>query len=946
MRKTNWIYRIISLITIIAVLGVIPADGTLLSVVTEEYELEPAMADGIFDGKNSDFDKAITAEIVDSKGKRIFNILEILPSERMGTIAYMIAGFEPVAEELDTEIEVEVKEGDETKKVKKKIHISTEDMRKACMDALFNRVPGLIRDEGGNNPQPNDLANKINNPDTLLKLITEVNNAMQECGGEYPFEVTPEKKYTGYYKYVGAGNGYYAKATKGKGDNVMVSKFHKSLWNNDGKFDYIWIEGDAGFEADNGDIRVTNQPRVKYKNNDKFFVDMYPVDDIEKFKNEHKIEVTTRTPATTSEDDIERADLIIINNAGTQMRYYPDALGVYNILHGDPVTTERGNTFFEGNDLKSFELAKKIYERVVVRQDVALISEKNTAKLYRIKKDANGNYVTQSEYWGDAGTHYKKFITDTEEIETNMAKLMRMLFFVNRNGEMFKGRDMFMDFMKCYVDEPGSEYMKLREENPDGKYLAPSLRGKPGNYMHYNNGQHIGHPLVKNKTMAIIGSSYNEGTGRFDPILATETDSVDTFVARRPDSNEKYPLFKKYFDWADIPFIEEPDPNGNGWDYRADLFQSRSNTTDFIYIRYDGTLVRDDKYSSLIVNDDGSWYYTGYWYEMDDDMGISRRMSKPIAWKAEEKKEWPWGVKNENVETVSGTTENKSGCLPYWFFAADTTGITLWGNNYCVGNLHLMFDYFSWGDYQAVQTPSQGRFENECLVQENEMYKNDWLKETIKGRKVKRENEGEGHAEYTTVKHYVSANIQNGDGGNKYKMTNKVLYYNSYERISEKESETSLAYIPLLIKIQTTLPVKNIELYNKNTLKENGSYTPFAVYELKGSNALSGDDIEFKVTRNFTPQNPKTDKQMVLENKTIMVAGVPKEVTITEEEKYNPYVYEAKLEDMMYDNKTYKNGRVNTIVIRVTIDKNDSEGKPIFVEDEVNVVKRDFFNLQ
>ncbi len=929
MKKTKTSNKIISIILLVALLAIIPADGVASLVEVEEHDLDIAMADGIFDGNSSDFDMSVTADVGTKEGKRIFNILEILPSERMGTIAYTIAGFEPVADALETQIEVTVK----GKKVKKDISISAADMRKACMDALFNRVPGLRRNEGGANPQPDQKANTLNSPDTPLNLITQINYSMQESGGEYPFDVPTGKTYSGYYKYVGSGNGYYAKSTSGKGDNVMVSKFHKNENSNTGKFDYIWIEGNAGYEAENGDIMAPDQPRLKYKNIDKFFIDMYPVDDIEEFKSTHKIEITTRTPKTTDLAAVERADLIIINNAGTQMRYYPDALGIYNIIHNeDDIATERGNTFFEGNDFPSFEIAKKIYERVVIRQDVAIITEKNTSKLYKIQKKNNGEYVTQNTNWQDAGVHYQMYVKDREEIETNMAKLMRMLYFVNKNvpgkDPQFRGREMFMDFMKCYVDEPGEEYMKLRRENPDGKYLAPGLHGKSGNYMHYYvEGQHPGHPLVPVKSMAILSSEYDPATGKFEPKYAGEDDYVEGFVARRPDKMDKDPLFRKYFDWANIPYVEETDPWGDGWDYRADMYQSRSNTTDYIYIDKNGTLIRDDKYSSIIVGDNNSYRYTGYWYEMDDDMNISRKMAKPIAWKYEENKEWPWDV-------------NADGVLPYWFFSNTTTGVKLWQKTYGVGNLHLMFDYVSWGSYWAVQTPEQGRLDNQTLVQENELYKNNWIQYTLRDRKVKREIEGTDHFdEVVTEKHYFSANIQNGDGGNKYKMTNKVLYYNDYETITDKNNK---AYIPLKIKVRTTIPIQKIELYNTNTVTESGGYTPFATYIPRNSNALGANDIECNITRKFTPP---ASSVMTLKNETVMVEGKPQEVTVGEDEKYYPYVYEAQLDDMLYNNDTYKRGSVNTIVLRMTVDKTDTDGNPLYVEDRINIVKRTFFTL-
>jgi len=78
--------------------------GAIETLITEEHETEPAYADGIFDGLNSDFESSRISDVVDEVGKPIFNILEILPSERMGVMGYMISGLEPVADTLETTI--------------------------------------------------------------------------------------------------------------------------------------------------------------------------------------------------------------------------------------------------------------------------------------------------------------------------------------------------------------------------------------------------------------------------------------------------------------------------------------------------------------------------------------------------------------------------------------------------------------------------------------------------------------------------------------------------------------------------------------------------------------------------------------------------------------------------------------------------------------------------
>ena len=66
-----------------------------LTVITEEHELEPAYADGIFDGENSSGENKNDDIVESAEGKSLFNILEILPTERKAVVGFSIGGCEP-----------------------------------------------------------------------------------------------------------------------------------------------------------------------------------------------------------------------------------------------------------------------------------------------------------------------------------------------------------------------------------------------------------------------------------------------------------------------------------------------------------------------------------------------------------------------------------------------------------------------------------------------------------------------------------------------------------------------------------------------------------------------------------------------------------------------------------------------------------------------------------
>ena len=400
-------------------------------VITEEHEMDTALADGNYEDKNSDVENYIADSVETASEKKLFNILEILPTERKGCVGYTIGGCEPF-----TKVD-----GSEIKPVRKGgvVIADKAQMKEAYMDACLNPTPG--RAYNGDAPNSDNLLDH----NSLSNLFKQGLMGAFGDGGMAPFKLTTNGTYSGHYKYVGGNNGVYRNESADKNVAIMTSRFYDS-----GHDDYNYIFVYNARSVDEDDINVENEARIQYVNNEKFIKEGMGLSgsDVQKFKDEHDIEVVTKTPVSVSYDDIERADVIILNNADSStMRYYSYALQIYNTLHGvEDINTDSDATFYNSNDrsknvdFDTFEKVIKIYERVVVRQDVAFIGSR---------------------------TNISGFTFDT-----NVRKLMCMLFYVHmKTGEIDygswkkevldpyygSGRDLFMNFLKRYVDEPGTE---------------------------------------------------------------------------------------------------------------------------------------------------------------------------------------------------------------------------------------------------------------------------------------------------------------------------------------------------------------------------------------------------------------------------------------------------------------------------------------------------------
>lgn len=836
-----------------------------IECVVENHPLEYASADGVFDGTNSDNEERKEDFIEYNVQKSLFNILEIVPNEALGVIGYSVGGCEPVTNTTDS------------------------IMREATMDALINRAPGT------NNA--NNKGNLYDNGDLYF-----ISDKMREGGENESFTVTGGETYSGYYKFVGTGRGVYAIGKKSNGSYeidkanksaIMVSKFYPDAYPHVDSFDYIWEYSDDSQTNTTTDdlsfIYVKNHKRLKYVNNEKFLKDVFGLNTpakVAEWKSTHTVQVVTKAPQDVTMQQIEAADLIVLNS-GASMDYYKYAVNVYNMINNTSI--ERDNCRFSKTvDFKDFETVVRIYERVVVREDVALMASRNCV---------NG-----------------------KTFDTNLRKLMCMLFYVNNkdaNNNCGSGREVFMDYMKWYVDEPGSAstydphdgrvktYYEIRQsykndddDSNDEMFIAPGLRNdasRSNGYMHQT------HPLVKSKNQSITGGQMSDD-GYLQP--EKNPDKAVTIEAKRPtkDMFEGDGIYRK--SWANPDGYWEvsypDDYSGTKYIYRVNMYESKSNATDYIYITRDGKFVRDTKYS-------------GYWNELDDLFHDSTRAFKIVTWGGRNDDIWPWEV----VE---------SGCLKDWWFPKDITQ----GEH-----IPMYYDYYSFGPYRAVETASAGTYRNQSMVEENAPFKGSSLKDAVGARKTKREDDPTRTVATETVgKAYycLSMNILNGDGVNKTTTStnkNKVLYINSYELDANKPD-----YVPVKFRVRTSSELLRLELYkrvgNTDTLLE--------TYNCSSTNDLTTNDVSKKLT--FTGGANGVSLTRIRDDNE---DGTPKAYTGPINEHNYVYAFEGEIEqDLIYN--YYKKGSNNKFVLKAVIKPVPTKPE-VVAEDTITIAVRDFFEL-
>ncbi len=857
------------------------------AVEYEEHEIETYLADGNYNGTDSSFEITNGSDDTIDSLETIthFNILEIVRGEGLGTLGFFLDGYEPVLKDKPE---------------------NTQEMRHAAMDAFANEITGTE-----------------NGYDQLTQYF-QAFIARDGIGGKRPFTIT-HGKYTGYYKYVGKGKGFYSvynnSVDKASHKAQMISKFYNNGSGRDN--DYIWVESNqtvdeilnSDYIDKEKDIVVTNHRKMKYVNNDSFLTTMYDTksydsennsysdSSVEDWKKTHKINLKTvvwsdiddmKNDSENPIDLIQWADLIYISNGDGP--YCGDAYAMYQAAN--PGTyTNRGS--LPGLNLESFDQVIDIYERVAVREDVALVVDANQI---RVDNSANG-------------------------VNTNFKKLIAMLFLVkNINDENpigGSGRLMFMDYMKRYTSEPG-KYTDAKGRNiyelqqTDPRYIPPGLRGKSERYMHFYQ-YNPGHPLVRNIGDAITGGHYNS-----NGILEAEHESSKAIPRRiRRSSKDYYEAIRiwerratnprGYYieeqplnDTADSSLFKYSDPYAAAREHKycIDAYESMSNTTDYMYIDDNGTLHRDPYYSSD----------NGYWYCIDEDdkgEGYNWHCYKRIYWDKQDWESWTW--------EMAGTD-----CLKYWWFDKDST------RNQS-GNLHLRYDYHNYGGYRALTTPEDGTYNNQSFRSENKIFTGNYFKDALGGRKEKREytDTNPDHVERVGTPKYffLSVNIENGDGVNVTQKGNKVMYINDYE-IDEGITNS----LPINFVVRSSENISKIEI-----LKKTGSVDPVALSPAISYSPLPAYDND--VTDITKPLKFGGTSNLVLN-------PLDSEIPAQDTEHHNLKIYKyggSTGVDLKKD-PYFKSGSNNRFVLRVWIQP--IEGRPgKYVDDEICIVKRGFFDL-
>ncbi len=887
-------------------------------LITEEHEIDNALADGSYDGNNSDSPSTENGIVEIVNGKQKFVVLEIVPSESRGVVGYTISGCEPFENAKGV-----------WNSSKNEYIVTPEQMKDAYLDAYLNKNPG----------KDNNSSSQNNIPNALKELNSQINNQ----GVTYPFSFGTSDngggKYKGYYKYVGHNMGVYAYVGEnyngGYKDIEMTSRFYD--YDSSKSYDYIFVYDASSSRTE--DKNTDYNRRVRIIHNEKFIKDCMGKTDATTWRNNHACKVITRSPANVTMEDINEADVVFVANAREAV-YYQWAREINNFLNGKNANEGKNSQFSETNDFRKindtdftgFEKTARLYERIVVREDCAIITEKGSFTGFK----GNG-------------------------IKTNLDKLLAMVYFVEKGGKRCEGRLLFTDFMKKYTSEPGTEFMKHREEfdahrtwgwreedetmgwiadpeYPD--YRAMSLRvdiqdpvaekNSPNYYyMHVHTGGgtvngHVGHPIVVHAEDAITGGYFENG------ILIPKKGGPENLYPVTIVRNDDY-MFKD----ANLTLIRNTMQrlgyykDDDGYYKCRHGYESMSNTTDYIYIDNDGTL--------KVVNDYSSNDGKQYWFNIDYDGRIDPNSYsfRRIKWDAKDYDVWPWDSE-----------------LTFWFFKTgytdNNTGNYIGYDNYpgFRGNMHMWYDYnYFRNDKTRITATTNDNFmvgtvyRNSVFVQENEMFKTDtenWIFKSIDGRQFAREESDSSHVENYSKKDYtISMNILNGDGVNESPTAiskNKTLYYNEYElnKILLDESSANKAKIPIKLRLKSSCTMNYVSVH------VGGKTGPVMVrYKFgAGDNGMEPEDEDITVTG-----SPGNRSLILTAKNTIDGTGYPETRTPGGEPIYT---YEGAIYDVLAD-PNYKNKRNAKFTVELNVKLPDGSSKSVF--DDITIVKRDFFQL-
>ena len=764
-------------------------DLSLLSriptVEYEEHEMESYLADGNYNGTDSSYEISNGSDDEFPVYEDIFqfNILEIIPAEGLASIGYSIEGFEPVP-------------GNDAEE------------KHAYMDALGNTITG------DQNLQPSSTMNNV---------ITQFAD-----GEKKPFDFK-KGKYTGYYKYVGAGNGYYSiynnSLDRSSHTVKMISKFYN---NGNGENDYIWVDTSKSFDEllnsdsvdQTKDIVVKNHWKFKYENYDIFLGSFYTPQSYnsgngnysgstkDAWKETHKIDLRTRLSSYDKlTDDIKWADVIVISDGkGVNGQ---SAYTLYKYANPKKSLPDINN--IGKPELTKFSDVLLIYDRVVAKEDVAILV------------DADQNLMGGS-------------------VDTNLKKLVAMLFMVNNQtingGKGGTGRKVFMDYIKSYVND----------------WTAPSQR------------------------IDACSNSYNK--------LKEPNGYMFQDFPREKVNGKTNDHARCYYNLNNQKVYEDS--------YFSNI---RSNTTDYLYIdEATGKFMVDKKYAGRV-------FFTDY------DNAEGSFVHRFISWnslynKWNNSNKWPWEIDGE-------------GCLKQWWFG---DGVTDQG---C--HTPLYYHYYAWDNMRAINNPVYATYKNQSYTAHNSIFKGDYLKDAINQREVKREYTDPTHVlkKESTKYFYLSVNIENGDGVNKSEHGNKVLYINDYEM-----SNSSFTDIPINFVVKSSENISKIEVFKKTGTVVSPILTSILSYSPPDPD--TNDITDFNSNLSFSGSSPLS-----------LTPGDSVEPT-PDSDHHNLliYTYSGSIAHDLKKDPYFKTGTNNKFVLRVYVRPDK------YVDDEICVVKRGFFDLE
>ena len=443
-------------------------------VINENHLLDIAMADGEYSGRGSDYvddstgkhSYSVEEEVEGDGTYGIVNILEIVPDEKVGFVGYSIGGCEPLGDTdeermwmMDALANKEI--GNDQYGWQVPYFIDSMEYFVSGIAPALTYKPGLYtgyfkKVAPGHGMYKIDSitynGGKVDNV-VMFSRFKNPNSVLSNGSSGYDYVwVESEKDSEGNYIQK---NIYTTKEQLEAGEPIYVYDYKKSKYYNNEEFlsfvypakvrdskDNIYtVDEQHGVYNMGYQLNIDQWGNKKYhdyainsENANKKAVDMFKTA-VDKNGNQG-IKVFTRTPAQlqSEADLIDNVDIIFVadlpsdNNADSE---YKGALNLHRIAYKgieDDSTLNKLDKYAVGSNDLSFEQVMKIYKRVVVDQNVVIVSSHHC------------------------------FAEKTSDSQTNIWKLMVMLYLVNSKdkndqGVSGSGREFFMNFMKEYKDK-------------------------------------------------------------------------------------------------------------------------------------------------------------------------------------------------------------------------------------------------------------------------------------------------------------------------------------------------------------------------------------------------------------------------------------------------------------------------------------------------------------